>query len=91
VPTYVQAADEVVVDIVLEKLFAGVVFATPAPDINTAAAALNLVDDTGANSPHDNTEEEEDDGECSVVHGYLFRSSMTSAEVGVEDDDGHEQ
>ena len=86
-----QAADECVVDVVLEEFFALVVLARPAPHVLAAAGGFGPVENARGDEPHDGGEGEVADGEDGVVHGGFCGSAVARAPVGGDDDDGEDQ
>ena len=76
---YLEAADESVRHIVLEQVSSSVVYAGPAPHVFAGSLGFTLVQDSSADSPHDDAEDEESHGEDGVVGGYLLCSAMTSS------------
>ncbi len=84
-----EAADEGVVDVLLEECLARAVLAAPAPHVLPTAAFARFVEDGGADGPHDGAEDEDADREDSVVNGCFFGSSTTAAEVEEDDANGH--
>ena len=84
-----EAADQGVVDVLVEEGFASAVFAAPPPHVFPSAFSAGLVEDGGADGPHDDTEDEEPDGEDGVVDGCFLGSSMTTTEVGEDDAERH--
>ncbi len=75
----------------MEEVAALIVLATPAPDVLTITVGASLVEDCGADGPHDDAEAEEENGEAGVVDGDFFGASVPAAYVAVEDDDAHEE
>ena len=84
-----QAADQGVVDVLVEEGFTSAVLAAPAPHVFIGAFSAGLVEDGGANGPHDNAKDEESNGEDGVVDRSFLGSSMTTTEVGEDDGKGH--
>ena len=84
-----QAADQRVVDVLVEERFAFAVYAAPAPHVFCVAVFAGLVENGGADGPHDDAEDEETNGEDGVVDGGFFGSSVAAAEVGEDDAEGH--
>lgn len=76
-----KAAGESIGDIVFEEMTPLVIHARPAPHVLAIALGFALVEDTGANCPHDDAENEEGDGEYGVVSGHLFCSPVTSTTI----------
>ena len=68
-----------------------VVDARPAPHVFVVVLRFALVEDSRTYSPHDDAEDEETDGEDSVVCGYFFGSIMPSSAVGNHNNDRHEK
>jgi hypothetical protein len=89
--TYLETADEIVRDIILEKSFACVVLAAPAPDVLAATIYFALVQDCCANTPHNDAEDEESNCECGVVDSDFLRSSVPASPVAIEDDHTHKK
>ena len=77
-----QAADQGVVDILVEKRFPFAAFTAPAPHVLSTAVSARFVKDCSTDGPHDNTEDKECNGEDGVIDCGLFGSTMTTAEVG---------
>lgn len=84
-----EAADERVIDVVLEERFARAVLAAPAPHVLRVVAFARFVEDDGADGPHDGAEDEGPDRKDSVVDGGFFGSSTTTAKVKEDDAKGH--
>lgn len=84
-----QAADERVVDVLLEERFARAVLAAPAPHVLRVAAFAGFVEDDGADGPHDGAEDEGTDCKDSVVDGGFLGSSAAAAVVEKDDAKGH--
>lgn len=89
--THLKAADEGIGDIVLEEMSSFIVDARPAPHIFVVVLRFTLIEYCCTYSPHDDTEDEESNGEDSVVSGNLFGSVMAMSTVGDHDDDRHQQ
>ena len=68
-----------------------VVDARPAPHVFVVVLRFALVEDSRTYSPHDDAEDEETDGEDSVVCSYFFGSIMPSSAVGNHNNDRHEK
>lgn len=83
--TYLNAADELVVDLLIESLSPFIIYARPTPNILPLAIIPRPLQDASRDSPHDDTEEEEPNGEDGVVDAGLFGSPVTPAEVRPED------
>ena len=88
---YLQAADERVVDLILEERLALVVVAAPAPHVLAVAVGLARVQHGGGEDPHEGAEQEDAEAEGRVVHGRLARLAVAAAPVRVEDDDADGQ
>jgi hypothetical protein len=88
--TYLQAADKSIRDVVLKERTALVVFAAPAPDILAISVGFTLVQDSCADTPHDDTKDKEKNSESGVVDGDLLGSIVTAAKVTPEDNQAHE-
>jgi hypothetical protein len=86
---YLKTADESIRDIILEECTSLVVLATPTPDIFAVTVGFALVENTSANTPHDDAKDKECNSKGGVVDGHLLRSPVTSAPVGIEDEDTH--
>ena len=84
-----QAADQGVVDVLVEEGFASAVFAAPAPHVFSGAFSAGLVKDGGADGPHDDAEDKESNGEDGVVDRSFLGSSVTTTEVGEDDGERH--
>jgi len=84
--TYLKTADQIIRNVVLKKCFASVVFATPAPDILSISFGFALTQDGGSHAPHDNAENEEDDGKSGIINSDLLCSAMTTSVVAIEND-----
>ena len=74
-----ETAHEGVGDVVLEQFASHVVLAGPAPHVFSLALGFALVQDAGANGPHDDAEDEEGDGEDGVVGCHLLRPVVASS------------
>ena len=79
--TYLKAADEVVVDFVLEEGAAPVVVASPAPHVLTVAVGFTGVENGGSHDPHDGAEDEEADCEGGVVDSGFLCPIVTASPV----------
>lgn len=88
---FLHAANQSISNIVLEELAAFVVFAAPAPNVLSITVISTAVQDRGTDSPHDDAESEEEDGEDSVVDSSFFGAFVTSPPVGVENAKGKDQ
>lgn len=86
-----KTANKAISDIIFKEMPALVVYARPAPHVLVVVLRFTLVEDCCTNSPHDDTEDEETDGEDCVVSCDLLRSAMSSFPIGNNDDDGHEK
>ena len=86
-----QAAHEVVVDVLLEDGLARIVLAAPAPDVVAAGVVLGRLQRRGADAPHDDGEGEKADGEDGVVDCGFLGAAVAPAGVAVEDHDGHKE
>lgn len=84
-----EAADEFVVDFVLEEIFAGVVDAGPAPHVFVVAVISRGLEDCGADAPHYDCEDEDGDGEDGEVDCCFFGAFVASSPVVEEDDGAH--
>lgn len=73
----------------LEERFPPAVFTTPSPHVLRVAVSPGFIQYGGANGPHDDAEDEEADGEDSVVDSGFLGSSMTATEVGKDDAERH--
>lgn len=82
-----QLADKLVGDIVLEERLAFIVHARPAPHVLVVTVVSLGLQDCCTDGPHDDAEDEEDDGEGSVVNSGLLCLSMSSFPVSVEYED----
>lgn len=83
--TYLHAAYEVEIDLILVNIFPFPVLAGPAPNVLRVAVVSAMGENSSANGPHDDAEGEEGDGEESVIDCRLFSPSMAPSEVGPED------
>jgi hypothetical protein len=86
VAAYLKTADKGIGDIILEEMSSLVIHARPTPHILVVVLRFTLVEESGTYSPHDDTEDEESDGEDSVVSGHLFSSMMSRSKVGADDE-----
>ena len=50
--TYLQTAEECIVDLVFEQLFSLVVDTSPAPKVFVVPSSLRMFKDCGGNNPH---------------------------------------
>jgi hypothetical protein len=89
--TYLKAADERVRNVVLEECSSLVVFAAPTPYILTISMCFTLIQNGSPYTPHDNTEDKEQDGKGRVVDGDFFSSPVTSSSITPKYDHAHEQ
>ena len=84
--TYLKTADERIGDVILEKMSSLVVYARPAPHVLVVVVRFALVEDRCSNGPHDDAEDEESNGEDSIVGCYFLGSIVATSEVGNHDD-----
>jgi hypothetical protein len=68
-----------------------VVLASPAPHVLTVARLLAANENTGSDTPHDETEDEDPESKEGVIDGGLFRTFVASVEVSPEDHDAERQ
>jgi len=73
------------VHFILEERTPLIIVARPAPHILAVAVCAAVVQDDGADGPHDGAEDEKADGEGGVVDGCLLRAVVAAAPVGPED------
>ena len=88
---YLQSANQVVVDLVLEKGLALSTLTRPTPQVFALAAGFGLVQDGGADDPHDCAEDEEADGEHGVVSGSFLSALVAALAISCENTDGEDQ
>jgi len=86
-----KAADERVVNVLLEECFARAVLAAPAPHVLPVAGFAGLIEYDGAGDPHNGAEEENADRKDSVIDGGFFGSSTTAAEHEKHDTKRHSE
>ena len=86
-----KPANQVIRDIVLEELAPLIILATPAPHVLSVAVLSTLIENAGANAPHDDAEDEKGNGKRCVVDGHLFGSFMATTPPSVEYTDGHDK
>ena len=68
-----------------------VVYAGPTPHVLALSLRFALVEDTGADGPHDDAEDEETNCEDGVICGYLFCLVMTLSSICDQDENTHEE
>ena len=76
---------------ILEERAPLIIVASPAPHILTVAVRAAVVQDDGADDPHDGSEDEEADSEGGVVNGCLLGAVVAAAPVGPEYQETDEQ
>ena len=86
-----KVASKSVSDVVLEQMPPLVVNARPSPHILAVALRLALVQNTSADCPHDDAEDEEGNGKDGVVRCNLFCSPVTTAAISSQYYYRHEQ
>jgi len=84
-----QAADKVILHFLLEEALALVVDAGPSPHVLVVRVVLRALQSTSSNAPHDDTEDEETNGEGGVVDRRLLGATVPTLPVRVEDPDAH--
>lgn len=67
-----------------------IVNAGPTPHIFVVVLRFALVEDSCSYSPHDDAENEEANGEDSIVSSHFLCSTMATSAVSDHDNDGHE-
>ena len=77
-----KTADEGVGNVILKEMSSLVVHTRPTPHVFVVVLCFALVEGGCSYTPHDDTEDEECDGEDGVVGGHLFGSMVTSSPVG---------
>ena len=88
---HLKPANQVIRNVVLEEFAPLVVLAAPAPHVLAIASLSALVENAGADAPHDNAEDEERDGKGGIVHSYLFSTSVATSPPRIKDAQGHEE
>jgi hypothetical protein len=88
---YLKAANKRIRNVILEEMSSLVVHARPAPHVFVVVLCFTLVQNSSTNSPHDDAEDEEANGEDSVVSCYFFGPIVASSKVCNHDNDGHDQ
>lgn len=85
-----KSANKCIGNVVLEDMSSGIVYARPAPHVFVVVLRFTLIENGCSDSPHNDAEDEETNGEDSVVGGYFFGSIVTSSKVGNHNDDRHD-
>jgi hypothetical protein len=88
---YLKTADKRIGNVILEEMSSLVVYARPAPHVFIVVLRFTLVEDSCADSPHDDAEDEETNSEDSIVSCYFFGPIMASSGVCNHDHDGHDE
>jgi hypothetical protein len=81
-----KTADKRVGNVIFEEVSSLVVNARPTPHVFIVVVRFTLIQNRGSNSPHDNAEDEESNGEDGVVSCHFLGSIVASSEVCDHDD-----
>jgi hypothetical protein len=68
-----------------------IVYARPAPHVFVVVLRFALVEDSCADGPHDDAEDEETNGKDGIVSCYFFGSIVASSGVCNHNDNGHDE
>ena len=88
---YLKTADKCVGNVILKEMSSLVVNAGPTPHVFVVVLRFTLIEDGCTNTPHNDAEDEESNGEDSVIGSHLFGPMVTSSPIGDDDKDGHDQ
>jgi len=66
-------------------------FARPSPNVFAIAACFGLMQNGGANDPHDCAEQEESNGKHGIVCSSFLSSLVTAFSICYQDADGEDQ
>jgi len=84
-----QAADKVVLHLLLKEALALVVDAGPSPHVLVVRIVLRALQSTSGDTPHHDAKDEEANGEGRVVDRGLLGAAVSTLPVRVEDPDAH--
>jgi hypothetical protein len=89
--TYLEAADERVVDLLAEKLGSVVFDTRPSPHVLVLIAVSRVLKNGSSHGPHDHAEDEPTDGEHGVVDSDLLGPLVATAAVSDKDNEAEQE